>query len=409
MVLLNEITCAWCWRQFSPLQIRFISESIHLRGDALAGSSEGVRFSAMRFDPEGNALDPDGARCNRLACPHCHGEIPRALLELPTVPISIVGAPSSGKTNLLASGLWRMSQLANDMGIDWLDTDPRFNELIHTNQASLFLSGPTVQNIVLTKTDTGGDALYRPVTIAGVVESAPRPAFYTAGRMSDSARVVVEVYDNAGEHFMHGQAAAKFETSTRHLLRSSAIILVFDPLQHIKFRQRFAPDRDGVGTNHQRQELVFSTVVSQLRRLRGLSAVEPIPVPVIVALSKADVWGASVLGADWDSLVSRRGAIGSLDVLLEGATRMSRALRDVLAQVAPEFVGSVEALTNRAWFVPVSALGTDPKIDAEGNSVLRTSDVRPVWAEVPFALALTVAAVEPLKLQKDGVFTQSLA
>jgi len=154
---------------------------------------------------------------------------------------------------------------------------------------------------------------------------------------------------------------------------------------------------------------VFSTVVSQLRRLRGLSAVEPIPVPVIVALSKADVWGASVLGADWDSLVSRRGAIGSLDVLLEGATRMSRALRDVLAQVAPEFVGSVEALTNRAWFVPVSALGTDPKIDAEGNSVLRTSDVRPVWAEVPFALALTVAAVEPLKLQKDGVFTQSLA
>ena len=132
---MRSIVCPWCWEACQPSALKFIAESATLVGDHLAGVAEGVRFRTLRLDADGSALDPDGGRCNRVACPTCHGELPRSLIELPSVPISIVGVKGSGKTNLLAAGLWTLARHAGRIGLHWTDADPRFNQVLHRNES----------------------------------------------------------------------------------------------------------------------------------------------------------------------------------------------------------------------------------------------------------------------------------
>jgi len=388
MALLPEVTCPWCWRKFASWDVLFIAESVHLRGDAISGALEGVRFEAMRFDASGHALDPDGARCSRIACPHCHGELPRALLELPHLPVSIVGAQQSGKTNLLAAGLWKMAQNASRWGLVWTDADPRFNEVLHRNESMLFgvEQGDTI--VTLPKTDVSGNDLYREVTIHGVVEIAPRPSFFIVGDQGSSRQMLVELFDNAGEHFVPDHRSSRYEASTRHLQHSLALLVSFDPLQHVAFRQRHAPQHSVVGARHQRQDVVFSEMVARVRRMRGLSPSAPITLPVIVALTKADVWGAQALGDVWnDHTVLDRGETVPFCEVIALAERVSGCAKQMLSEVAPEFVHAVDNLASKAWFLPVSALGSSPQL-IDGVSALQASMVRPRWAELPFAVVL---------------------
>ncbi len=295
----RSIVCPHCWREFPPGQIRFISESQGLRGDPIAGPTEQIRFRAMRFDAAGNALDPDGARCSRMACPNCHSEFARALVEIPSIPISIVGAPSSGKTNLLASGLWGLAQRARDFGFSIVDADPRFNASIHRNESILFSGCDPNADVTLPKTDVGGTDLYRTVRIAGVEEMVPKPSYYIVSHDDNDRQSVMVLYDNAGEHFLPGSRVAGSESATRHLERSSAIIMVFDPLQDMRFRKRYGASADTeIAAGHQRQELVFAEAIARIRRLRGLASTTPIDIPVIIALRMR-------IGRDWRFLRQR--------------------------------------------------------------------------------------------------------
>ena len=66
--LVSSINCPHCWTEFQPAQVRFISEHEALRGDAVLGDAEQMRFLPSRFDARGRALDPFGAPCTRMAC-----------------------------------------------------------------------------------------------------------------------------------------------------------------------------------------------------------------------------------------------------------------------------------------------------------------------------------------------------
>jgi hypothetical protein len=295
--ILRSIVCPNCWREFPPAHVRFISESPRLRGDPVLGPLEQLRFRAMRFDAAGNAIDPDDARCNRIACPACHIEVPRALIELRSRPISVVGAPGSGKTNLLASGLWGLAQRARDFGLEVVDADPRFNTTLHRNQNQLFASLNSDADVTLPKTEEGGNELYRTVRINGNEEMVPRPSFFVTRQEGSASRNVMVLYDNAGEHFLAGATAIGSDSATRHLERSNAIIMVFDPMQDHRFRSRFATGIDAPHTaGHQRQELVFTEAIARIRRLRGLDPSAPVSIPIVVTLTKADAWADSALG-----------------------------------------------------------------------------------------------------------------
>ena len=73
----HEATCPHCWERFRPEETLFLSEHEDLLGDLLLGPEQQQRFPASRFTPEGDAIDARGMRCQRLACPKCHGRLER--------------------------------------------------------------------------------------------------------------------------------------------------------------------------------------------------------------------------------------------------------------------------------------------------------------------------------------------
>src|SRR5215203_4780290 len=96
--LLSQVTCPHCWEHFLPEQVLWVSEHVELLGDAMLGADHQRRFLPSRFTVEGNALDPAGVACTSLACPRCHLSIPRVILEVDPLFVSVLGAPSSGKS-----------------------------------------------------------------------------------------------------------------------------------------------------------------------------------------------------------------------------------------------------------------------------------------------------------------------
>ena len=95
--LLRQITCPHCWAHFSPEEVLWISEHVDLLGDPILGPEQQQRFLPSRYTVEGDAIDARSMTCRELACPRCHLAIPRAMLELEPLFLSILGAPATAR------------------------------------------------------------------------------------------------------------------------------------------------------------------------------------------------------------------------------------------------------------------------------------------------------------------------
>ncbi len=356
--LVQQAACPNCWHTFRPTDVRFIAEHPSLQGDPVSGPAEGLRFRSSRFDLQGNALDPEGRTCTRMACPACHVEMPRALLESETRFLSVVGAPGSGKTCLLGAASWSLRTYANDYGCSWVDVDPRLNMLLHGYESGLFVSGGAGPKRP-PKTEVGGSNLYNQIMVGGRVQITPRPMYFRVGlRMGGST--VLTLYDNAGEHFLPGPDNTE-PLHTRHLGRADALIFVFDPTQ----------SRAEGGTS--RQELVLIEAMARIRRYAGLDQRARMQVPLIVALTKADVWAGKLDILLGDRPTTSGGQVG-LD--MDRLRQISKASCERFRDSAPELIQSINAFAEDVLWVPCSALGGD------GTAV------KPQWAEVPFLAGL---------------------
>jgi hypothetical protein len=330
-------------------------------GDPLAGPAEGLRFRSSRFDLQGNAIDPEGKTCTRLACPACHAEMPRAMLESDARFLSVVGAPGSGKTCLLGAASWSLRTYAGDYGCSWVDVDPRMNLLLHGYESGLFLSGSDGYRKP-PKTEVAGSGLYNQLRVGGKLQITPKPMYFRVGlRMEGST--VLTLYDNAGEHFLPGPDNLD-PLHTRHLGRADGLILVFDPTQA----------RAAGGSS--RQELVLIEAMARIRKYAGRDQRARIDTPLFVALTKADVWGRD-LGLDLSSRPVRSGGQVGLD--MERLRAVSCVAEEHFRGSAPELKQSIDAFSERVTWIPCSALGGDP------------TRVQPQWAEVPFLAALAQA------------------
>jgi hypothetical protein len=75
-----KIRCLSCSRSFPASSLRWIAESPGIPQDPVLGGGESLRFLPTRFDVSGRAVDPNGAACARVACPHCRAELPREIV-----------------------------------------------------------------------------------------------------------------------------------------------------------------------------------------------------------------------------------------------------------------------------------------------------------------------------------------
>src|SRR5580700_11824914 len=89
--LVAAVTCPHCWHVFPPEQILWVAQHGELLGDALLGPEKARRFLPSRFTIDGRALDARGTPCDQLACPRCHLLVPRPILDVEPLFISIIG------------------------------------------------------------------------------------------------------------------------------------------------------------------------------------------------------------------------------------------------------------------------------------------------------------------------------
>lgn len=411
--LRKELTCPHCWHAFPPENIHWIAGHPDLQGDPVAGPDENLRFLPTLFDVAGNAIDTKGDVCRELACPRCHLRICRALLEIPPLFVSILGAPSSGKSYYLTSMVHRLeSVLQMKFRMSFGNADPGSNQKLSDYIEKLFRAGDENRWTTLEKTETEGD-LYESVLIGGRPVRYPRPFVFSIqpnsshpsfAQRSKISRALC-LYDNAGEHFLPGETSSNAPV-TQHLGLSSALLFLFDPTQEPEFRavckkETQDPQMHDRGGNH-RQDLVLADAARRIRDQTGLAQTQLYSKPLIVVVTKYDAWKSLTRQERLSSgLAIRETSTGEHALHVDNIRKISDDVRRLLMKYAGKVVAAAEGFSSDVTYIPVSAIGTSPKVvnksDGKDHLLVRTGDIRPMWSEVPmlYVLQKTVPRLIP--------------
>ena len=403
-----NLTCPHCWEKFATGDTLWIARHEDLRGDALLGPEAMRRFLPTRFNVNGEALDARGHACHGLACPRCHLPIARGLLSANQLYFSLVGVPSSGKSYFTAALTWRLREaLPRFFGATFSDLDPDANRELIENERTLFFSEagahtepgtepnaepgmPAAQRVSLEKTQMQGRH-YDPIRRDGQTVRLAHPFQFMLTRAGVPPRVL-NLYDNAGEHFLPG-ADTTLNPGTRHLARANALMFLFDPLQDTRLRDAIVGGSNDPQLTERvttaRQDTVLNEACARLRRYARLSDTEPLEHPLLVLVGKADTWIDLIDGVTLDDEPLTRDAAGRVVVDTARVEDVSRRVRAWLQRLTPEFVALAEGFHRHVVYMPTSALGGSPLLDTAGDAlVVEAGRLRPRWVAAPVLYAL---------------------
>jgi hypothetical protein len=406
--LLTRITCPHCWEQFAPEKILWVSEHTDLLGDHRLGPEQPQRFLPTRFTLNGEAIDAKGFPCHQLACPNCHLTIPRSLLELEPLFLSIFGAPASGKSFFLAALTWELRKtLPLIFRTSFADADPVLNQQLNEYEESVFAGASADRPVPLAnlirKTEEQGD-LYDTVAFGNQTVSYPRPFIFTlqpqpdhrqAANAKKMARTLC-LYDNAGESFQPGKDSAAAPV-TRHMAQSRVLFFVFDPTQDARFQRLIGQQGPAAvpSVRTMRQEPILQEAIARIRRFAGLKHSEKHKRPLVVILTKFDRWW-NLLGSDphpdpWDKVRSPSQPDQKFHAFNPNVVEhQSQLARAVLLKSSPEIVTAAESFAEDVTYVPVTSVGWNVAIDTKtGQPVIKPSEAAPYWATVPFLYGLS--------------------
>jgi hypothetical protein len=388
------IVCPHCWHRFDVEEFLFVARHQSLVGDPVLGADAQQRFLPSRFTPEGNAVDAAGMSCPDMACPRCHLRIPQAASEMPPLFLSIVGATASGKSYFLTSMTWEMrNTLSRNFAINFTDTDAVNNQIVNDFEETVFLNSSSDELVALQKTELQGE-LYNQVLLDGMLINLPKPFLFTVTpsehhpqyeEVRERMSRTLVLYDNAGEHFEPGMDSVDNPT-TQHLLHSDTIFFLFDPTKDVRFRARLrsADPQLAEGARVQRQEIILTEMINRIKKYSGMRSGTKTAKTLVIVLSKFDVWRGLLdeeLPAapwQWDA----RSNTCMLDVHL--LRNVSFQVRSLVEEVCPEMVPTAESFAGEVIYLPNSALGHSPELNAETGMIgIRPRDVAPFWVSVP--------------------------
>jgi hypothetical protein len=395
--LLRRSTCPHCWTPFAPDEILWESAHEDLLGDPRLGPDQPRRFLPSRFNVDGNALDARGLACHQLACPRCHLPVPHALLEMEPFFVSILGTPACGKSYFLTALTWELRRLLPlHFGLSFLEADTVANRSLSDYEESLFLN-PRADQLVplgdlIRKTELQGE-LYDSVMYGNQTVQYPRPFLFTlqpqehhpAAAAAERLGRVCCLYDNAGEHFLAGQDTVGSPV-TQHLAQSRFLLFLFDPTQDPRFRQACQDARTGPAVTASgrtgRQESVLLEAATRVRRYSGLPQNVKHKRPLIVIVTKWDVWVHLLQDRSTENPWVGRDSVCALHT--DWIEKRSEDVRRLLMRLTPEVVTAAEGFAQQVIYVPVSALGRLPEVDPKtGKLAVRPGQLRPLWVTVP--------------------------
>ncbi len=393
-----RITCPHCWHNFPTEEVLWVAEHEDLRGDAWLDTEyeqAKQRFLPSRFNVEGNALDSRGMTCQTLACPGCHLPLPRALVDITPLFVSILGIPSCGKSYFLASMTWRLRKvLPQSFRVAFTDADPESNAILNDYEQQQFFDSQQQTPVKLAKTDVHGSwynsvkrgtqsIQYAKPFLFNLIPAPGHPRF-EQGR--EAARCLC-MYDNAGESFLPGSDKAGSPV-TRHLSHSQALFYLFDPTKEPRFRAA------SVGKSHDpqmqanqqqfRQDLVLHEAAKRIRQFTGLKHDERHNRPLVVVITKYDAWSHLFPGLREINPIRHVNTQGLCALEWEKVQKVSDRMRVLLWELAPELVSGAEGFAQEVIYIPVSATGCAP----DANHHTRPCDIQPCWVEVPMLAML---------------------
>jgi hypothetical protein len=417
--LLGSCTCPHCWASFAPEDVLWISAHAELLGDVRLGPEQQQRFLPSRFTLDGKALDARGFPCDTLACPKCHLPVPRLLLESDPLFLSILGAPGCGKSFFLTSLTWALRRvLPQRFGLSFTDADTVSNRVLNEYEEAVFLNSEADRLVPLAdlirKTELQGE-LYDSILDGDQTIRYPRPFLFrleaqargTGDRAASFSRVLC-LYDNAGEHFLAGQDSTAAPV-TKHLGQSQLLLFLYDPTQDERFRRVLAQAAPGTpappGRASSRQELVLLEASARVRRYTGLDSRAKYARPLIVAVTKSDVWCHMLSGITGDGPWGG-GPPAALDVAR--VESCSQQLRALLHRACPEFVTAAEDFAQSVTYIPVSALGKKAEPDPRtGKQAIRPRDIKPHWITVPLLYGLSRVTPGVIAVRQQAAATGS--
>jgi hypothetical protein len=132
---------------------------------------------------------------------------------------------------------------------------------------------------------------------------------------------------------------------------------------------------------------MLNELALRCRRYCGLAQSAKYEAPLIIVVTKSDTWSHLVDVPNEVPCKHYGRQLASLDVAL--VQRISKRVREVMLQACPQVVNSAEAFSKDVSFIPVSAVGGSPTVDARtGSLVIRPASMQPRWVTVPLLYAL---------------------
>jgi hypothetical protein len=418
--LLPRVTCPHCWHRFAPQDSLWISQHPDLMNDDRLGADHQKRFLPTRFNPFGAAIDARGFPCNDLACPNCHLGVPRVLFQTDPFIISILGAPASGKSYLLAAMIWTLRKVfPKYLGLAFGDADPRMNQQINEYEELQFLNPNQDKIVSIRKTEEQGD-LCDLVNMGGQAIRYPRPfVFHTrpldrhpSFATPAKATRAICLYDNAGESFLPGADHGGNQV-TRHLGMSRALFFLFDPTQDLRFRRACrgkTQDPQMVERTERsdrekpiRQDVILQEATERIRRQIGLPYGSKLDRTLIVIVTKYDCWSSLLGDMELPETWVPSKTAGFYGIDLSVVEEVSKKVRDVMWELTPEVVAAAESFAEEVVYIPLSAIGRSPEIDPESNKLgVKPRDIHPVWTEVPLLYSVACATSGLVAWKRSG-------
>lgn len=381
----GALTCPVCWLRFDLGDIMHVAVHDSLRGDPLLGQDAPLRFHATRFNDRGQALDAFGLPSTDIACPHCRRILPPGFVEMEHHILSIVGDQSAGKSYYL-SVLAQLLPLAlfRHFGLNFSDADPAGNAMLNDMKRTLF-GARKPEEARLVKTQLEG-AMYERMPRYGRIVALPKPfVFYVQSLTQAEQRASLIFYDNAGEHFQPGRDSTD-SPGAQHVASSSGILFLFDPFNHPGFRRRMGDHQDPQLERPvvDQQDVLLSELKARVHRLLNLGVGQRLDRPLAVLVGKCDAW-MHWLGAEPFVDPVQSGCLDRAKV-----EQNSRAVRELLLELAPTIVGNAETTSSQVTYFPVSSFGHAPLKVESGSYVPDPGQLQPILAEIPVLWILSM-------------------
>lgn len=384
----ENFKCPYCRTVSDIGDVLSVSVSPALLGDTVLGEGEQSRFAPTNFTDNGLAIDAEGGICTDIACPRCHMALPNDLMRLEQLVMSVVGTSGAGKSVFLASSIWRCRQLIKlRFGIGFRDLAPSWNKWIRAYEERLFFQQDDTKLQQIEKTDLQASNISRSVNLGGEQVLLPTPSYFRlddgVGEHSEKCFVV---YDCAGEHFLPG-ADVHSSLVTLHTLSADSILFLFDPSADPRMRPLLDYGNGTASNSPQMQDVVLAELAARTKKYLGNRGSRRLTQPLLFAISKADMLRGSI---PTDIELYRVNDAGKLALDVAALRELSDKTEAFLTRYVPEISAIAQDISNDIWFLPISALGHNPK--KEG---VRPCDIKPIWSELPVVFTLAKKGLVP--------------